>query len=62
MEALDESAKDERLKIAGMSDVRQVMETYGVSERTGYNWMRDARDEMVAELEKASQQMESEQA
>lgn len=54
--------KDERLKIAGMSDVRQVMETYGVSERTGYNWMRDARDEMVAELEKASQQMESEQA
>ena len=48
---------DERMKIAGMTDVRQVMDTYGVSERTGYNWMRDARSEMVAELEKASDQL-----
>lgn len=49
--------RDERMKIAGMTDVRQVMDTYGVSERTGYNWMRDARNEMVAELEKASEQL-----
>ncbi len=49
--------RDERMKIAGMTDVRQVIDAYGVIERTAYNWMRDARDEMVAELEKASQQL-----
>jgi hypothetical protein len=49
--------KDERMKISGMTDVRQVMDTYGVSERTGYNWMRDVRSEMVVELQKASNQL-----
>ncbi|MFZ5856753.1 MAG: hypothetical protein ACOYZ6_07980 [Chloroflexota bacterium] len=46
--------KEERAKIAGMTDVRQVMDTYGVSERTAYNWMRDAREELVTDLAVAS--------
>lgn len=34
---------EERVKIAGMTDVNKVMADYGVSERTGYNWMSDAK-------------------
>jgi hypothetical protein len=42
---------EERLKIARM-DVQQVVETYGVLERTAYNWIQNAlRDQgVVGEL------------
>lgn len=46
--------KEERVKIAGMTDVRQVVSTYGLSERTAYNWMHDAREELVTDLAVAS--------
>jgi len=46
---------EERAKIAGMSDVRDVEKMYGVSERTAYNWMRDARGELVNNLENKNQ-------
>lgn len=37
--------ESERVKIAGMTDVNEVVNTYGVIERTAYNWMEDARRE-----------------
>lgn len=43
--------REERARIAGMSDVRQVMDLYGVIERTAYNWMESARAELVKDLE-----------
>jgi signal transduction histidine kinase len=47
--------REERAKISGMSDVRQVEATYGVSERTAYNWMEGARAELVRDLESSNQ-------
>ena len=47
----------ERVKISGMSDVRQVEAQYGVSERTAYNWMESAREELVRDLEASSEQL-----
>ena len=42
----------ERVKIAGMTDVQDVIATYGVIERTAYNWMESARSDqaVVADL------------
>ena len=36
---------EERVKIARMTDVQEVMRLYGTSDRTGYNWMRDAHED-----------------
>lgn len=47
--------REERFRVARMTDVRQVMAEYGVSERTGYNWMGDAQKFLVQELEKEQQ-------
>ena len=44
--------EEERLKIFQMrNDVRLVMAEYGVSERTGYNWIGNAEAEFIDRLE-----------
>ena len=46
--------EEDRLKIFQMrSDVRLVMAEYGVSERTGYNWIGNAEEELIGKLEGA---------
>ncbi len=46
--------EDDRLKIFQMrSDVRLVMAEYGVSKRTGYNWIGNAEEELIGKLEGA---------
>jgi hypothetical protein len=50
---------EERLKIARMN-VHQVMESYGVIERTAYNWMQNALKDagVIGELARFQQEQE----